>query len=119
MFRYFLTFFEWYFTTFLQISLISQQDARNMIWSILFDLSKPGISKIKGIAICDIVNYDKAMGAPIVILVNLSSVALKTSCVLDLQFANFVVHSNCTSPKVQTTRQHRIVGEYIISESNE
>ena len=61
-----LTLLEGHCTSVLKISLVTDQDPRDVVLSVLFDLAHPGVDSGERVAVGDVVDDDDAVGALVV-----------------------------------------------------
>ena len=100
-------------TLILQIGLIADQDASDVVLSVLLDLAHPGVNGAEGVAVSDVIGHNDAVGA-LVIAGRDGLEALLTSGIPDLKLADFLVNVNSTDLEVDTDGGHEILLELVI-----
>ena len=97
----------------LQIALIADQNARNVVAGVLFNLSHPVLHRREGVAVSDIVGDDDAVGA-FVVAGGDGLETFLTGRVPNLQLDGLSVYLIIANFEVDSNRRHEAVIEQII-----
>ena len=97
----------------LKIGLVTDQDAGDVVLSVLLDLTHPGVDGAEGVAVCDVISHNDAVRA-LVVARRDSLEALLASSIPDLQLADFLVDINGTNLKVDANCGHKVLLELIV-----
>ena len=97
----------------LQIGLVTNEDARDVILSVLLNLAHPSVHCAEGVTVRDIVGDDDAVGALVVGRGNRLK-ALLAGRIPDLQLAYLLVHIDRADLEVHADRRHEVLLELII-----
>ena len=100
-------------TSVLQIGLVSDQDSRDVILSVLFDFGHPGVHSVEGVAVGDVVNDDNAMRAFIIARSD-SLESFLAGRVPDLQLADFLVDVDGADFEVDANGRHEVLLELVV-----
>ena len=100
-------------TSVLQIGLVSDQDSRDVILSVLFDFGHPGVHSVEGVAVGDVVNDDDAMRA-LIIARSDSLESFLAGRVPDLQLADFLVDVDGADFEVDANGRHEVLLELVV-----
>ena len=108
-----LSLFEGDLTLTFQIALVADQDARDVVGSVLLNLGHPRLNVAEGFAVGDIVDHDDSMSTLVVGGSN-SFKALLACGIPDLEFDLLAVHIDCLDLKVDSDRWHEVVREHVL-----
>ena len=100
-----------------QIALVSDQNARNVGSSVLFDLGHPVVHVLVRLLVGDIIDYYNSVCSLVVGGGN-GLEALLTGGVPNLELNLLAVHFNSFNFKIDADGRHKVVREHIVSESN-
>lgn len=102
----------------LHVSLVANEDARDVILSELLHFAHPRVHRIERVSVRDVVDHNNAMGS-LVVGGSDRFKALLASSVPNLQLAHFLVRVNRANLKVHTDRRLEILLELVISKTQE
>lgn len=116
MISHLLTFLERDSSSVLEICLVSHQDSGNVILSVLLDFAHPGVDRVEGVTVGDVVHDNNSVSA----LVVAGSDGLETllaGSVPDLQLADLLVDVDGANLEVDSDCWHKVLLEVVISDS--
>ena len=97
----------------LQVGLVANQDARNVVLRVLFDLAHPSVNCAERVTVGDVVRHDDAVRALVVARGDCLE-PLLTCCVPNLQLAHFLVNVDRADFEVHANRGHKVLLELVI-----
>ena len=101
-----------------EISLVANQDARDVILSVFLDFTHPGVHGVETLPISDVVNHDDTVGTLVVARGDRLE-ALLTSSVPNLKLADLLVNVDRANLEVDTDRGHEVLLELVILKGTE
>jgi len=112
--RHFLTFFGSNSPLVLEIRLISDEDARNVVvWRIFLRLRHPGVHSVETVPVGDVVSNNDTVGTLVVARRDCLKTLL-TGSIPDLQFADLIIAVDRSNFEVDTDCWHEIFLELIV-----
>ncbi len=108
-----LAFFERHGTFVFQIALVSDQDSRDVVLSVLFNFAHPSVDRVEGVTVGNVVHNDNAVSALVVTRSDCLE-SLLARCVPNLKLANLLVYIDCANLEVDTNSWHEVLLEVVI-----
>lgn len=97
----------------LQIRLVSHQDSGDVVLSVLLNFTHPGVHRIEGVAVSDVVNYDDTMRA-LIIAGSDSLESFLAGSVPDLQLADLLIDVDGADFEVDANGWHEVLLELVV-----
>jgi len=108
-----LTFFERNSSFVFQVSLVSDQNASDVILSVLFDLTHPSVDGVESVAVSDVIDDNDAVRSFVVAGCNCLE-SLLPCRIPYLQLAYLLIHIDRADFEVHSNRRHKVFLELVV-----
>lgn len=102
----------------LHVGFVADKDARDVVLRKLFNLGHPSVNSVEGVTVRDVVNHNDSVGS-LVVRRGDSLESFLSSCVPNLEFADFVVRVDSSDLEVDADSWLEILLKLIVSESEQ
>ena len=100
-----------------QIALVSYKDSSDVVLSVLFNFTHPGVDSVEGVAVSNVIDNNDAVGALVITGCDRLE-SLLASSVPNLQLADLLVNIDGTNLEVDTNGGHEVLLKVVILETN-